>query len=50
MTFADLFERAAECDASAEAVRAALADRRSASGRGSDSTESDAERDISPLE
>ncbi|MDZ5812888.1 hypothetical protein U4E84_16230 [Halorubrum sp. AD140] len=40
MTFADLFERAAEHDADAEAVSAALGERRSDSGNG-DTAESD---------
>ncbi|EMA58039.1 DUF7384 family protein [Halorubrum lipolyticum] len=51
-TFADLFDRAAEYDASAEAVSAALAERRSES-EGNDSTgsaESDATADLPPVD
>ena len=56
MNFADLFERAAESGADAEAVRVALADRRSepesgdtdAEGDGDSSAESDA--DVSPID
>ena len=45
MSFADLFERAADRDATEEAVRVALADRRSGSEKGRESEGGDAESD-----
>ncbi|OYR46420.1 MULTISPECIES: hypothetical protein [unclassified Halorubrum] len=52
MTFADLFERAADRDATEDAVRVALADRRSGSGSGGESDDGDAESDadVSPAD
>jgi hypothetical protein len=49
MTFVDLFERAAEYDATEDAVCAALADRRSGSGNGGDSDTVDGD-DPSPVD
>ncbi|WP_050034218.1 DUF7384 family protein [Halorubrum halophilum] len=51
-TFTDLFDRAAEYDADAEAVSAALVERRSDSGGDSDTAESDAtgSADLPPVD
>ncbi|MFO8114632.1 MAG: hypothetical protein R6U01_04615 [Halorubrum sp.] len=50
MTFVDLFERAAEYDATEDAVCAALADRRSSPGNGDESDAGAEDDDLSPVD